>query len=182
MSTLLTKAYSLCFHHIPPVFQTLSYCHTIHPQFPTLHWLYNRTTNRKYHFLHIIILWTPTSIASKSYRIYFKHGIKLTMYGNCFDQSWKGRSNETIWHQKNYLPLFVENYYWALSMNSETRLLRQEKIASRKVSSLASWIVNKNSNRQEASREIKLKSNESWLPKFYKLKPTEKANSTREFR
>ena len=34
---------------------------------------------------------------------------------------------------KSYLPLFVENYYWALSTNSGTRLLRQEKKASRKV-------------------------------------------------
>ena len=39
---------------------------------------------------------------------------------------------------KCYLPLFVENYYWALSTNLGTRLLRQEKTASRKVSSLAS--------------------------------------------
>ena len=39
---------------------------------------------------------------------------------------------------KSYLPLLVENYYWALSTNLRTRLLRQEKIASRKVSSLAS--------------------------------------------
>ena len=37
---------------------------------------------------------------------------------------------------KIYLPLFIENYYWALSKNSGTRLLRQEKIASRKVSKL----------------------------------------------
>ena len=28
---------------------------------------------------------------------------------------------------KSYLPLLVENYYWALSRNSGTRLLRQEK-------------------------------------------------------
>ena len=32
---------------------------------------------------------------------------------------------------KNYLPQFAENYYWALSTKLGTRLLRQEKIASR---------------------------------------------------
>ena len=60
---------------------------------------------------------------------------------------------------KTYLPLFVENFYWALSINLETRLLGQEKMASRKVLSLTSWIADKYSNRLEASQEIKLKSN-----------------------
>ena len=44
---------------------------------------------------------------------------------------------------RSYLQQFVKNYYWAISMNLGTRLLRQEKIASRKVLSLASGIANK---------------------------------------
>ena len=47
--------------------------------------------------------------------------------------------------------------------------VKAEKIVSRKVLSLASWEADKYSNRQEASQEIKLKSNESRLPKFYKV-------------
>ena len=39
---------------------------------------------------------------------------------------------------KSYLILLTENSYWALSTKLGTRLLRLEKIASRKVSSLAS--------------------------------------------
>ena len=33
---------------------------------------------------------------------------------------------------KSYLPLFVENYYWALTTNLETRVLRQEKNSQQK--------------------------------------------------
>ena len=40
---------------------------------------------------------------------------------------------------------------------------RQEKLASRLVSSLASWTDDKYLNKQEASREIQLKSTESQL-------------------
>ena len=44
---------------------------------------------------------------------------------------------------KSYFPQLIENYYWALSTNSGTRLFWQEKTASRKVSSLASWRADK---------------------------------------
>ena len=39
---------------------------------------------------------------------------------------------------KSYLPLFVENYYWAFCTNSRTRRIRQAKMASKKVSSFVS--------------------------------------------
>ena len=59
---------------------------------------------------------------------------------------------------KSYLPLFVENYYWALSTNLGSRMLRQEKDSLQKSSSLASWKADKHSNRPETSPEIQLKS------------------------
>ena len=56
---------------------------------------------------------------------------------------------------KSYFPLFVENYYWALSIGDQAV-------------------------RQEASQEIKLKSNESRQSNFYEVCQL-KENSTPEF-
>ena len=47
--------------------------------------------------------------------------------------SGKGRSNLGQDDTKSYFPLFVDNNYLIFSMNLGTRLLRQEKIDSRKV-------------------------------------------------
>ena len=47
---------------------------------------------------------------------------------------------------------------------------RQEKLATRNVSSLASWIAGTYIKRAEASQEIKVKLNESRLLKFYLVK------------
>ena len=47
---------------------------------------------------------------------------------------------------------FVDNY--SLSTNSDTKRPKQEILASRLVSSLASWTADKYSNEQEASQEI----------------------------
>ena len=96
-----------------------------------------------------------------------------------FSQSGKGRSNPRQYGTKKATSHYLSKTTIGLLTICQkllfgTRLLRQEKKASRKVLSLASWIANKYSNRPEASWEIKLKSNESQLPKFYELKPTER--------
>ena len=43
-----------------------SSCHSIPEQLPTPYLLCNRTIDRKYPFPHIVTVWIPTSIASKS--------------------------------------------------------------------------------------------------------------------
>ena len=58
--------------------------------------------------------------------------------GTWFGLSIKGRRNFRQYDTKKLPPMFVENYYRVLITNAGARLLRQEKIASRKVSSFAS--------------------------------------------
>ena len=71
---------------------------------------------------------------------------------------WKMQKlSQTIRHQKATSHYLSTNTTKIFSANSGSGLLRQEKkIAGRKISSRASWIANKNSNRQQASRESRL--------------------------
>ena len=96
-----------------------------------------------------------------------------------FGQSGKGRNNPRRYNPKKLPHTTCQK----LLLDPQYKIGDQTVKAgynSTKVLSLASWIANKYSNRQEASQEMKLKSNESQLPKFYKVKQL-KENLTQEF-
>ena len=97
-----------------------------------------------------------------------------------FGQSGKGRSNPGQYCTKKLPPTICRKLLLGLQYELEDQTVKAGKIASRNVSSLVSWIAGKYSNRQEASQEIKLESNESRRPKFYEVKQL-KENLTRKF-
>ena len=79
---------------------------------------------------------------------------------------------------KSYLPLFVENYYWDPQYEFRDQTVKaREKIANRRVSSLASWIADKYFKQARSFPKIKVKLNESRLLKFCQVKQ-QKENST----
>ena len=87
-----------------------------------------------------------------------------------FGQSGKYRSNTRQYGTKKLSLTICRKLLVGLLYELGDQTVKAGKIVGRKVSSLTSWIADKYSNRQEASQQIKIKSNESRLPDSTKLK------------
>ena len=81
-------------------------------------------------------------------------------------RSEKGELNAT----KKLLPTICRELLLNLQCYLEYQTVKVEKFSQQTVLSLASWKTDKYSNRQKTPREIKLKSNENRLMKFYEVK------------
>ena len=91
---------------------------------------------------------------------------------------WKReKESQTIPHQKVTSRYLSRTTIGTLCTNSGNNCKGTRKIASRWFSSLVSYTADTYFNRQEVSQEIKVKSNESRLLKFYQVKQL-KENST----
>ena len=82
--------------------------------------------------------WVRLQVETSYKNLFLRKKIKPTTCSSWFGQSGKERWNLRQYGTKKLPPPFVENYYLTLSTNSGTELWRQEKLASRWVSSLAS--------------------------------------------